>query len=210
MQLLEHPQGLVRLALREQEPAERAARGGVIRIELERPLERLLVAVRGQLVGLGGHEGVEEALDLRRRQRPRELGRDAPVAERLDRRDALDAEHRLEALVAVDVHLGELDLAGARRRRPLEHRRELLAGPAPIGPEVDYHRQLARALEHALLEVGLVDVVDAGCSDQETSSLAFSITTGWSGVPAPPLAGSPSSPIASATSIPFTTLPSSA
>ena len=75
---------------------------------------------------------------------------DATVPERLDRRDALDAEERLELRVAVDVDLGQLDLARARGHRALQHRRELLAGAAPLGPEVDDDRQLRRARDHAL------------------------------------------------------------
>ena len=112
----------------------------MVRIEFDRASERLLVAARGELVGLGRHELVEEALDLRRRQRAAELGHDAAVVERLDGGDPLNSEEGLQALVPVDVDLGQLDLALSRRNRPLENGSELLAGPAPVRPEVDDHR----------------------------------------------------------------------
>ena len=51
----------------------------------------------------------------------------------------------------VGVHLGQLDLALALRDRRLERRAEHAAGAAPLGPEVDHHGDLARALDHARL-----------------------------------------------------------
>ena len=51
-----------------------ARRLGVARVELERLAQRGLVAGRGELVGRGGDERVEEGLDLRRRDRAGELG----------------------------------------------------------------------------------------------------------------------------------------
>ena len=61
---------------------------------------------------------VEEALDLRRRQRADELVDDLAVLERLDGRDRLDPEGLREARVGVGVDLDELDLAVALGRRP--------------------------------------------------------------------------------------------
>ena len=113
------------------------------RLELERAPERLLVAARRQLVRLGGHQPVEEVRHLGRRERARELGGHAAVAERLDGRDALDAEGGLEPRVRVDVDLRELDPARPLGHGALEHRGELPARAAPLGPEVDHHRQLA-------------------------------------------------------------------
>ena len=49
-------------------------------------------------------------------------------------------------------------VAGLDRR--LERRGQLAARATPLGPEVDEDRNLARALDHALLEIGLCDVVD--------------------------------------------------
>ena len=52
------------------------------------------------------------------------------------------------ARVRVDVDLDHLDLAVQRRDRVLQHRRQLAAGPAPLGPEVDDHRHLVGAVDH--------------------------------------------------------------
>ena len=57
-----------------------------------------------------GHEPVEEALDLRGRQRADELVDDLAVLERLDGRDRLDPERLRDARVGVGVDLDELDL----------------------------------------------------------------------------------------------------
>ena len=93
---------------------------------------------RDQRVGLGGHEPVEEALDLRGRQRADELVDDLAVLERLDRRDALDAERLREARVGVRVDLDELDLARARLSTAFSSTgAERAARAAPLRPEVD-------------------------------------------------------------------------
>ena len=131
----------------------------MVRLELECAAERLLVPA-GQLVRLGRHELVEEALHLGGRDRARELGGHTAVAERLHRGDPADAEALGEALVLVHVQLRELDLAGAVIRGLLERGTERLAGPAPVGPEVHHHGQLAGALDHARHEVLLADVED--------------------------------------------------
>ncbi len=108
---------------------------------------------------LGGlDELVQHLADLRLRgsaleQRDR-LARD----DREDRRDALHAELLEERLVAVDVDLGQDELAGVLPRQPLQQRAELLARLAPLGPEVDDDRHLGGALEDVLLEPRLVDV----------------------------------------------------
>ena len=57
-------------------PAARPRRRG--RLELDRPAQRLLVAASDELVGLGGQQRVEEALDRRRRLRADELGDHLP------------------------------------------------------------------------------------------------------------------------------------
>ena len=112
----------------------------------ERRAQRLLVAGCGQLVGLGRDEAVEERLDPGRRDRAGELGDDLPVAEGLDGGNALDAEAVREPLVAVDVDLGQLDLAAAACHGRLQRRPQGAAGAAPFGPEVDDHRQLATSV----------------------------------------------------------------
>ena len=145
---LQQLQRLPGLAAGEQDPARAGARLRVRGIELERLAQRRLVAGGGELVGGRRDELVEEALDLRRRDRAGELGDDLAVAKRLHRRDPPDAEARREALVGVDVDLRQLDLAVALADRGLERRAELAARAAPLGPEVDDDGQLAGALDH--------------------------------------------------------------
>ena len=93
---------------------ERDGGVGAPGLELERAAQRLVVAGRDELVGLGGDELVEEALDRRRRLRADELVDDLAVLEGLHRGDALDAVLRGDLLVGVGVELGEDDLALAR------------------------------------------------------------------------------------------------
>src|SRR5688500_394269 len=106
------------------------------------------LARRGQLV--------EELRDRRGRLRADELGDDVAVPERLDGGDAAHAVALGELGVRVDVHLDELDVV--LFRRALEHRSELMARAAPVGPEVDDDRVLPRAPEHIVREGGGVDV----------------------------------------------------
>ena len=103
-------------------------------------------------VGLGGDDAVEEALDLRRRQRADELVDDLAVLERLDGRDRLDPEGLREARVGVGVDLDERDLAGALVDGLLDHGPERAARAAPLGPEVDDHGLLVGALDDVALE----------------------------------------------------------
>ena len=143
----------------EQDPRQRDRGAGVVGVQLQRLAQCRLVTGGRELIGARGDEGVEERLDLGRRDRARELGGDAPVPERLHRRDPLDPEARRERLVGVHVHLRQLDLARPLGDRGLERRGELAAGAAPGGPEVDDHRQLAGALDHPGDEVVLAYVV---------------------------------------------------
>ena len=89
-----------------------------------------------------------------------ELADELAVLERLDRGDALDPERGGDLLVGVGVELGEVEVRLALADLLLEHRRELPAGPAPLGPEVDDDRHLVGARDHVLLEGGLGDVAD--------------------------------------------------
>jgi hypothetical protein len=212
---LQQAERLRRLSPAQQQAPELAARDRVVGVDLERAAQRVLVAAADQRVGLRRHQPRHEALDYQRRLRAGELVDDLAVAERLHGRQPAHAVARGSRLVAVGVELGELDLAGVRVNGLLDHRREHVTGLAPVGPEVHEHRELRGAVQHALLEVGVGDL-DRLCHAIESSegqllrTVARSITTGCTGVPASPLAGSPSSPIASTTSCPFTTLPSRA
>ena len=76
------------------------------------------------------------------RDRAGELVDHAAVLERLDGRDALDAERLADLRVGVGVDLRQVDLALARVRGLLERRRELPARAAPRGPEVHDHGHL--------------------------------------------------------------------
>ena len=71
-----------------------------------------------------------------------------PADERDDHRDRLRAEGLRELRVRVDVDLGEHEAAAGLGDDLLEHGRELLARPAPLGPQVDDDRDGARELEH--------------------------------------------------------------
>ncbi len=65
-----------------------------------------------------------------------------------------------ELLVGVGVELGEVDLVLALGHELLEHGRELSAGAAPFGPEVDDDGTLVRAVDDVLLERRLGGVED--------------------------------------------------
>ena len=95
-----------------------------------------------------------------RRLRADELVDDAAVLERLDGRDALDAEGLRDARVGVRVELGQHDLAARGPGPPARARREQPARAAPRGPEVDDDRDALRALDHLGLERVLGDVDD--------------------------------------------------
>src|SRR5436190_4959291 len=151
---LDRVEGPGRIAPLDEQPPELPCRAGVAGIELERPSERALVVGRRELVGLGGDDPVQELLDSRRWDCAGELGDHLPVAEGLDRRDALNPEAHREAGVGVRVDLRQLDLAGALLHRGLERWTEDAARPAPRGPEVDDHGHLARALDDPGLEIG--------------------------------------------------------
>ena len=111
---------------------------------------RLHVAFLQRLLGAGEHgrevglllladdavdEGADGALGLRAHE-PVER---APVAERIDRRQRLDAQLPGDGRMLVDVDLHQPDFAAVALDDLLEQRRQLLAGPAPRRPEIDEH-----------------------------------------------------------------------
>lgn len=170
---LKHLAGLVGLTATDEQPAQRDGRARVPRILLEGGAQRLLVARGSELVGLGGHELVEEALDLGRRDGAHELAGDLAVTEDLHGGNAPYAERGREHLVGVHVNLGELDRAAARANGLLERWAELPAGPAPFGPEVHDDGDLARAVDDPLLEIGLGDVEDHESEVSQRRALAI-------------------------------------
>ena len=63
--------------------------------------------------------------------------------------------------VRVDVHLGQDPLPARVGGEFLQHRAELLARPAPVGPQVDDHRRGPGPLDHVDVK-GLLGDVDDG------------------------------------------------
>ena len=96
------------------EPGQSRASRRMVGLELERLADRRLVAQLDQPVGLRRQETAEERVDAGPRHGPGELVDQPAVAERLHRRDALDAEPQRDVRVRVDVHLDELDRAVGR------------------------------------------------------------------------------------------------
>jgi hypothetical protein len=73
--------------------------------------------------------------------------------DRIDGGDRLDAELRGDQLVLVDVDLGQDHALGRILLGDLlEHGPELLARPAPLGPEIEDHQRVHRWLDDLLLE----------------------------------------------------------
>src|SRR5215217_6639329 len=114
------------------------------RVKLECTAQVVLVTASREPVRLGRYERVEEALHLGGWPCAGELRGHAAVPERLHGGDSLNAEGGLQPRVPLDVDLGQLDLAGTGLRGALEHRRQLLARTAPVGPEVHDDRDLDR------------------------------------------------------------------
>ena len=75
------------------------------------------------------------------RQRPRLGCRELAVLEDHQRRDRAHIVARRRPMVLIDVELDDLDLAVELLGDLLERRRNLPAGAAPFGPEVDHHRR---------------------------------------------------------------------
>ena len=114
------------------------------------------------------HEAIEEAVDRRAWLRAHELVDEAPVAERLDGGDALDAEGLRDPRVLVRVDLDELDGAVARLDRRLERGGELPARAAPRRPEVHDDGHVVGCVDDLALEVGLVHVDRHGPNRRQT------------------------------------------
>lgn len=156
---IEHGQCRVAVTAGVEDASQRHSRVSARRFELNGPAQGRFVTGGHEPVGFGGHELVEEAFDGNRRLDADELRDDIAIAERLDGRDALNPVATGEILVGVDIDLGELDLTRTGRDGLLKSRSELPAGSAPLGPEVDHHRDDGRAVKDRDLEVrfGYVD-----------------------------------------------------
>src|SRR5581483_9196623 len=156
--VLEDAQRLLELAAVAQDAGQGNRGVGTAGVELEGLAERRLVPLAGELLGLRGNQGVEEARHHGAGLGADELGDDATVAEGLDRGNALDAVRLSEPGVGVDVELRQLDGAVPAFDLALEHWPEDATRSAPSGPEVDHDRHLARALDDRRLECRLAYV----------------------------------------------------
>ena len=153
---VEHRQRLFALAARQQQPAELAGRLSLRGSSSRARRSDSSSSAAPRAVGLARHEAVEELLDLG--------GGIAPVnsSTTLPSRNALTAGMPLIPNAAAICWLASVSsfasstspsrLAAAASSAG----RQRAAGAAPLGPEVDDHRDLARALDDALLELRLV------------------------------------------------------
>ena len=121
-----------------------------------------VAGARDRAAGGGAHQLGDELPRLLLRDRAGELGDQLALPDRLDRGDALDPQALRECGVGVDVDLGQHPGAAALRGEALQHRGELLARAAPLGPQVEHDRHLEGAVEHLGLEGLLGDVDDRG------------------------------------------------
>lgn len=116
----------------------------------------------GQAEALFGdlHQLVQGLTDLRLARGALEQREGLSGHHREDGGDALDAELLHQHLVGVDIDLGEEETAVVFDGEPLEDGAQLLAGLAPLGPEVDDDRDLGGTLQDVAFKTGLVDVDD--------------------------------------------------
>src|SRR4029079_16512257 len=101
---------------------------------------------------------VEKSADPRLRQRADALTSHLALDEQSERPRALDAKAGRRDRVLVDVQLRQLELAAHVAGDSLEDRSDDAARPAPGGPEVDQHRNLAGSLEHDTIEIVITDI----------------------------------------------------
>jgi chromate reductase, NAD(P)H dehydrogenase (quinone) len=103
--------------------------------------------------GARGDRALDEILERLLGRRACVLADDFAVLEDQQGRDAADLILARRRRIVVNVHLGDGDLPAHLFRQRLERGRDLLAGPAPLGPEVDQHGALGLEDEH--LEIGI-------------------------------------------------------
>ena len=110
---------------------------------------------------------LDEAPYLGFGQRALEKVGDLTLPKSSDRRYGLQGQPELgkllhERTVGINVDFHELEPACRCPDDLLQHRRELLAGPAPGGPEIDDHRHLPGRVHHLPHEGLLVAIYDHG------------------------------------------------
>jgi hypothetical protein len=69
----------------------------------------------------------------------------------------LDSKRLGQPRVAVYIHFGQGPGSLSAHRKSLEHGAQRSARPTPVGPEVNDHRGLVRALKNVPLERSLPD-----------------------------------------------------
>ena len=89
----------------------------------------------------------EEFAQLRFRQGAGKAVDQLPVLDQHHGRDRADLERGGELLLLVDIDLGQQERAVVIGGEFFQDRPELLARPAPFGPEIDQHRHLQRFLD---------------------------------------------------------------
>lgn len=105
----------------------------------------------------GGADLRDPLHDLRRTHRAADAAQFTAGTERHHRRDAADAQRARGARVLVAVELGQQRLALELLRCLLELRRHHPARPAPLGPDIDHHRQLGLAGHGCKARIGQLD-----------------------------------------------------
>ena len=123
--------------------------------------DRPAAAGRPQAKLLGNlHDLAEPLPDLRLGQRTEETVSDLAGHDRHDHRDALHLQGGAQLRIGVDVDLGEHERAVGFGGELLQDRPELLAGPAPLGPQVENDGHGARAGDDLSVERLVGDVED--------------------------------------------------
>jgi len=140
-------------------PEQRGRGADIARLErglggLERLIDRRWAG------GRASEQPIHERLDLTLGQGAHESVHRPAVLEGVHGRNRLDSHLLGELGIGVDVDLDQAHGTPGRRHRLLEQRTELLARAAPWRPEVHYHGDLARRLDHVGDEVGGVALLD--------------------------------------------------
>ncbi len=136
---------------------------------------RVGIVGAGQLF-FGRHVLVEELADLRFGHSADEAIDRLPAREQHAERDAAHAEHLAQLLGdlrhLVGVQLGQQEAAVVVALQLFQHRAELLAGPAPLGPDVQQHGLAGRCID----EVGL-EIVESDVNHREHLGVKSKIAT---------------------------------
>ncbi len=165
----QHALGILDLARIELELCETSEGGHVVGLLLEH--RRIEFRSPGEVTLFDqSHSLTEGGLDRRRAR-----GTGEALVEGDDGRDRLDAKRARDGRVFVDIHLGQDDLARRRLYDLLQHRRELLARPAPRRPEIHQNGTVHGFRDDILPEGGRRDVLDevVGLAGRSATSAEF-------------------------------------